>query len=71
MVYCTNVNCASIMAYNLLVQHGYGDVRRYAGGLDDWEEAGYPLVGEMAPRHDPFPLTEPYHASAAYPLHET
>ncbi len=51
VVYCTNVACrASRYAYDLFVQHGYKNVRRYAGGLEDWEEAGYPLVGEMAPR---------------------
>ena len=44
---CTNVNCvASQMAYKRLVDGGYTNVRRYAGGLEDWEEAGYPLVGE-------------------------
>ncbi|HEU4847194.1 MAG TPA: hypothetical protein VFT03_03275, partial [Rubrobacteraceae bacterium] len=26
---------------------GYERVRRYAGGLEDWEEAGYPLKGEF------------------------
>jgi rhodanese-related sulfurtransferase len=51
VVYCTNVNCpASIMLYNLLTQHGYRHVKRYAGGLEDWEEAGYSLVGEKAPQ---------------------
>ena len=50
VVYCTNVNCpASIVAYNLLTQHGYRHVKRYAGGLEDWEEAGYHLVGESGP----------------------
>ena len=47
VVYCTNVNCvASQMAYHRLVKAGYKNVRRYAGGLEDWEEAGYPLAGE-------------------------
>lgn len=51
VVYCTNVNCpASIMAYNLLTQNGYTNVKRYAGGLEDWEAAGYPLEGELADR---------------------
>ena len=51
VVYCTNVTCrASRYAYDLFVQNGYKNVRRYAGGLEDWEEAGYPLAGEMAPR---------------------
>ncbi len=47
VVYCTNVHCvASQLLYARLVQGGYKDVRRYAGGLEDWEEAGNPLAGE-------------------------
>ena len=47
VVYCTNVNCpASIVLYEQLVQDGYEDVCRYAGGLEDWESAGYALAGE-------------------------
>lgn len=47
VVYCTNVNCpASITLYHVLVSEGYKDVRRYAGGLEDWESAGYRLAGE-------------------------
>jgi rhodanese-related sulfurtransferase len=26
---------------------GYKNVRRYAGGIVDWEEAGYPLEGDF------------------------
>jgi len=48
VVYCSNVRCAaSIYAYHLLMRNGYKNVRRYAGGLEDWEDAGYPLEGEM------------------------
>ncbi len=48
VVYCSNPACyASIMAYNKLTAHGYKHVRRYAGGIFDWEEAGYPVIGEM------------------------
>ncbi|MFQ5794941.1 MAG: rhodanese-like domain-containing protein [Candidatus Bipolaricaulia bacterium] len=48
VVYCSNEACiASIAAYKLLVDNGYKNVRRYAGGLADWEEAGYLLEGEM------------------------
>lgn len=44
VVYCSNLHCpASIAAYHLLVQNGYTNVRRFAGGLDDWQETGYPL----------------------------
>ncbi len=47
VVYCTNVNCvASVLAYDRLVESGYGNVWRYAGGLEDWEAAGLPLAGE-------------------------
>lgn len=48
IVYCSNELCsASIFAYNFLVGHGFKNVCRYAGGLLDWEDAGYPLEGEM------------------------
>jgi rhodanese-related sulfurtransferase len=49
VVYCSNPACtASQMAYHFLVNKGYENVRRYAGGVQDWEAAGYPLEGEMA-----------------------
>ncbi len=45
VVYCSGKDClASIAAYKILQSKGYTKVRRYAGGLADWEEAGYPLV---------------------------
>ena len=31
-----------------LVRRGYRNVRRYSGGLLDWEDAGLPLEGEYA-----------------------
>jgi rhodanese-related sulfurtransferase len=44
VVYCSNDTCpASISAYYLLVQRGFKNVRRYAGGLLDWQGAGYPF----------------------------
>ena len=44
VVYCANVPCpASIRAYYLLQHVGYTQVRRYAGGIAEWEDAGYPL----------------------------
>ncbi len=47
IVYCSNPACpASIFAYHFLVDHGYKNIRRYAGGLQYWEDAGYPLEGE-------------------------
>jgi rhodanese-related sulfurtransferase len=49
VVYCSNKTCwASIAVYHFLVSRGYRNVRRYEGGLEDWEHAGYPLDGEMA-----------------------
>ena len=44
VVYCTNPPClASVAAYHRLVQEGYTNVWRYAGGIEDWENAGLPL----------------------------
>jgi rhodanese-related sulfurtransferase len=51
VVYCSGVACvSSMMAYKILVDSGFQNVRRYAGGLPDWEDAGYALEGEMV--HD-------------------
>ena len=45
VVYCSDVNCmASRAAYQFLVNNGYENVRRYAGGIADWQQAGYPLA---------------------------
>jgi rhodanese-related sulfurtransferase len=59
IVYCADLHCAaSIYAYRLLERHGYRHVRRYPGGLTDWEQAGYPLVrGSLEPTINR-PLTE-------------
>jgi rhodanese-related sulfurtransferase len=44
VVCCADVHCsASIYAYYLLERAGYGRVRRYAGGIADWEAAGCPF----------------------------
>ena len=49
VVYCSNPEClASLAAYGHLVHRGYTHVRRYAGGLVDWENAGLPLEGDWA-----------------------
>ena len=54
VVYCSSYDCsASVSAYEYLVHHGYQHVRRYAGGILDWEEAGYPLEGEMVAEKAP------------------
>jgi rhodanese-related sulfurtransferase len=48
IVYCSNTQCAaSQYAYMLLETNGFLHIRRYAGGIQDWEEAGLPLEGEM------------------------
>lgn len=46
VVYCSDEACvASKLAYQHLVEHGFTNVRRYAGGLSDWHAAGLPLEG--------------------------
>ena len=48
VVYFSNPTCiASQYAYRLLADNGYQNVSRYAGGIEDWEMAGYPLEGDM------------------------
>jgi len=50
IVYCSDPACVgSRFAYKKLVDNGYNNVRRYAGGLSDWQEAGYRLEGTAAP----------------------
>ncbi len=47
IVYCSDPACMnSTHAYEVLSQHGYRRVSHYAGGLVDWEAAGYPIEGE-------------------------
>jgi len=49
VVYCSNPAChASRDAYHLLRSRGFKRLYRYAGGLEDWSNAGYPLEGGMA-----------------------
>jgi rhodanese-related sulfurtransferase len=44
VVYCSDPACvASQFAYRWLVEAGYSNVRRYAGGVSDWATAGYDL----------------------------
>jgi rhodanese-related sulfurtransferase len=50
VVYCSDVDCvASKIAYRALREAGFANVRRYAGGLSDWQDAGYPLEGGRVP----------------------
>ena len=47
IVYCSGDPCAaSKYAYHILTERGYKHIRRYAGGIADWEEAGYPVEGD-------------------------
>lgn len=49
IVYCSNVDClASVALYWALLDRGYLDVRRYAGGLIDWEDAGMRVEGSSS-----------------------
>jgi 3-mercaptopyruvate sulfurtransferase SseA len=49
IIYCTDEACnRSIRLYQLLEAMGYEKIYRFAGGLREWESAGYELVGEMA-----------------------
>jgi rhodanese-related sulfurtransferase len=44
VVYCTNPGCTdSVDTARRLRELGYTNVRRYAGGKDEWREAGLPL----------------------------
>ena len=48
VVYCSDPACfGSRLAYDWLIENGFSNVKRYEGGLSDWESAGYPLEGTM------------------------
>lgn len=50
---CSNVDCnASHAAAKLLEQAGFNDLYRYAGGIEDWMDAGYPVAGEAVSAQD-------------------
>ncbi len=47
VLYDSGPHCAaSRMACRILKAHGCERLRRYPGGLEEWENAGYPLEGE-------------------------
>ena len=47
VVYCTSPDChASVALYMDLRGAGFEHVKRYAGGLTEWEAAGLPLEGD-------------------------
>jgi len=42
IVYCHDENCpASVAAYQMLVGNRFSNLRRFAGGIAEWREAGY------------------------------
>ena len=48
VIHCSNPLCpASIIGYQILERNGYKKIMRYADGLQDWEETGYPLEGRL------------------------
>ncbi len=50
VVYCSDPACvASQFANRWLVERGYKDVRRYAGGVSDWIAAGYEIESDAQP----------------------
>lgn len=53
VLYCSDHTCsASITGQYLLIQKGFADVRRLAGGLAAWMDASYPVEGRQAPDSD-------------------
>lgn len=48
ILYDSNPACpASYRAYYLLKSLGFTNVRRFAGGIEEWMEAGYPVEGSL------------------------
>jgi rhodanese-related sulfurtransferase len=46
VVYCQGEDCdSSVKVAHRLLELGYRNIRHYAGGVDDWREAGLPLEG--------------------------
>jgi rhodanese-related sulfurtransferase len=46
VTYCSNAACGNSQAVaTLLEKAGYTDVRKYRDGIQDWSEAGLPVVG--------------------------
>ena len=53
IVYCSDETCiASTALGQLMERHGYAHVLHFAGGLADWEQAGYPLEGEWVTKQE-------------------
>jgi 3-mercaptopyruvate sulfurtransferase SseA len=46
VVYCSDETCIASKAFGqLLERNGYSHVLHFVGGLNDWEQAGYPVEG--------------------------
>lgn len=53
VLYCSNFDCnASHAAAKQLEQAGFRDLYHYAGGIEDWMDAGYPVAGEAVSAND-------------------
>ena len=51
ITYCTNPNChASAVAAEKLKKVGFRKVLEYAGGIEDWKNARYPVESGPMPR---------------------
>jgi rhodanese-related sulfurtransferase len=51
VVYCSDENCIASKALGqLLERNGYSHVLHFAGGLEEWEQAGYPEDGRVGHR---------------------
>ncbi|HJU47586.1 MAG TPA: rhodanese-like domain-containing protein [Gaiellaceae bacterium] len=49
VVYCANSTCdSSVIVARQLADLGYRNIKHYAGGKEDWTEAGLPLEGGAA-----------------------
>jgi rhodanese-related sulfurtransferase len=58
VVHCSNPSCgASVALYQLLERGGYRNLRRFAGGLQPWQAAGYSLEGTMVEAQGDAPKT--------------
>lgn len=48
VVYCSGDPCySSKYAYKKLKEKGYSNIKRYNGGISEWEQLGYPVEGDM------------------------
>jgi rhodanese-related sulfurtransferase len=49
VIYCANPYCpASVRAYLQLEKQGFTRLARFAGGIEEWMAAGFPLAGSLA-----------------------